>query len=247
MNAIAKPAETAAAAPARTDSAALISVIERVAANPEIDIERMERLFAMHQQMQAAEAQRAYAAALSEMQARIPDIPKRGEIRVRGVLQSTYALWEDVNAAIRPLMQRFGFSISFRTAQDAGNITVMAVLAHRDGHSEQTSITLPHDTSGSKNAVQALGSSLSYGKRYTAGELLNITTRGEDDDGVAGGAQTITDEQAATIRRLVEETGSDMAKFLAYGGIERLEDMPQASFNDAHRMLKAKAAKQEAK
>jgi hypothetical protein len=42
---------------------------------------------------------------------------------------------------------------------------------------------LPHDSTGSKNAVQAVGSSTSYGKRYTACALLNITSRGEDDDG----------------------------------------------------------------
>jgi hypothetical protein len=50
-------------------------------------------------------------------------------------------------------------------------------------------MTLPLDTSGSKNNVQAVGSSTSYGKRYTATLLLNIRTKGEDDDGHAGGDQ----------------------------------------------------------
>jgi hypothetical protein len=42
------------------------------------------------------------------------------------------------------------------------------VLSHELGHSEETTMTLPLDTSGSKNNVQAVGSSTSYGKRYTA-------------------------------------------------------------------------------
>ena len=46
---------------------------------------------------------------------------------------------------------------------------------------------LPADTSGSKNVVQAIGSSVSYGKRYTMQALLNITSGGEDDDGHSGG------------------------------------------------------------
>ncbi|WP_340146807.1 ERF family protein [Halomonas sp. PA16-9] len=41
---------------------------------------------------------------------------------------------------------------------------------------------LPADISGNKNAVQAFGSSTSYGKRYVLSALLNIT-RGQDDNG----------------------------------------------------------------
>ena len=41
---------------------------------------------------------------------------------------------------------------------------------------------LPLDTSGSKNGVQAVGSTVSYGKRYAICALLNIST-GDDTDG----------------------------------------------------------------
>ncbi|HET9820175.1 MAG TPA: ERF family protein, partial [Rhodanobacteraceae bacterium] len=60
-----------------------------------------------------------------------------------------------------------------------------------DGHREETSITLPADTSGSKNAVQAVASSTSYGKRYTAGALLNLTSHGEDDDAFSAVKQEV--------------------------------------------------------
>ena len=60
---------------------------------------------------------------------------------------------------------------------------ITAILSHREGHSEETTLTLDADKSGSKNAVQAVGSSISYGQRYAAVALLNITTRGMDDDG----------------------------------------------------------------
>jgi hypothetical protein len=43
------------------------------------------------------------------------------------------------------------------------------------------------DASGNKNAVQALGSAISYGKRYTASALLNLTSHGEDDDSFRAG------------------------------------------------------------
>lgn len=50
-----------------------------------------------------------------------------------------------------------------------------------------TRLRLPPDLSGDKNSIQAVGSSVSYGKRYTACALLNITSRGEDDARSAAG------------------------------------------------------------
>ena len=44
----------------------------------------------------------------------------------------------------------------------------------------------PAEASGNRNAVQAVASSVSYGKRYTASALLNLTSHGEDDDAFSG-------------------------------------------------------------
>jgi len=64
-------------------------------------------------------------------------------------------------------------------------VTVTATLSHSTGHDVTTSMSGGADTSGSKNAIQALGSSVSYLKRYTASALLNLTSHGSDDDGYA--------------------------------------------------------------
>lgn len=167
----------------------MLAVIARAAADPQCDVDKMERLMAMHERMQASQRQAEFSAALSAMQSELPSIMERGKIKDRsGGVQSKYALWEDVNDAIKPVMQRHGFALTFRTDFTNG-ITVTGVLSHRCGHREETSITLPSDTSGSKNNVQAIGSSVSYGKRYTAGALLNLTSHGEDDDGKLGGSK----------------------------------------------------------
>lgn len=192
MNAVTKavPAENAVA----NYSASLIDVIAQAARDPSVDIDKMERLIAMQERVQGREAQTAYYAALAEMQPNLPIIDERGGIKDRsGAIQSTYALWEDVNEAIRPTLSEHGFSLSFRVSRAEGEIIVTGVLAHRYGHREETTLTLPTDTSGSKNAVQAVGSSTSYGKRYTAFALLNITTTGEDDDGNKAGAKIVHD------------------------------------------------------
>lgn len=232
-------------APAVSQAAAIISVIERAATNPNVDIDKMERLLEMQERIMQRDARAAFASALAEMSPNLPAIVERGGIKDRsGNVQSTYALWEDINDAIKPVLARHGFALSFRTGRDEGQISVTGVLSHREGHSEETTITLPHDSSGSKNAVQAVGSSTSYGKRYTAGLLLNLTSRGEDDDGNAGGSgAVITDEQADTIRDLIGSTGTKISAFLEYIDAPSVADIPASKFQAAMKALLAKQKK----
>lgn len=170
----------------QSEATALIQAIERAAINPAVDVDKMERLLQMQERILARNAEVAFSAAFAEMQSELPVITERGQIVVNDVVRSEYATFEDINEAVKPILHRHGFGVSFRTDFSDG-ITITAVLTHRQGHREQTSMKLPADTSGSKNVVQAIGSSVSYGKRYTMQALLNITSSGEDDDGEAAG------------------------------------------------------------
>lgn len=161
---------------------AILAIISRVATDPQCDIEKMQQLLQMHERIQARQATTQFAADLAAMQTALPSISERGDASGR----YKYALWEDVNTTIKPILSQFGFALSFRTDFSNG-IAVTAVLTHKGGHSESTTIQLPADLSGNKNAVQAVASSISYGKRYTAAALLNITSHGEDDDAYTAG------------------------------------------------------------
>lgn len=191
---VAQPVDQLPIAPAASESAAILSVIERMATNADIDPDRIERFIALKERMDKEAARKAFAAALAECQSELPVIEERGQIKYGKKGKDgedegpTYALWEDINEAIRPVLKIHGFALSFRTGQTPeGKIIVTGILSHREGHFEETSMSLMHDSTGAKNAVQAMGSSISYGKRYTASALLNLTSRGEDDDGEAGG------------------------------------------------------------
>lgn len=235
-------------------SAAIIQVIERAAANPNIDVEKMERLLAMQERVLERHAKAAFIEAFAQMKPALPVIDRKGRIEVRKkdahgertgpVQQSTaFARWEDIDEAITPILCEYGFVLSFRTsATSDGRIVVTAVLSHREGHEEQTSLPpLPFDTTGSKNNVQAVGSSLSYGKRYAATLLLNIRTRGEDDDGEAANiVNCITEEQIGELQALIDSVGADKAKFLAYLKVQSLADIPSAKFKGAVEALNAK-------
>jgi hypothetical protein len=221
----------------------ILAVIERAARDPQVDADKMERMMALYERVNASNAKSAYMAELAEMQTGLPAIAERGGIgKTGGGVQSTYARWEDINDAIKPVLAKHGFALSFRTGQEDSKITVTGVLSHKDGHSESTTIHLPSDTSGSKNAVQAVGSSVSYGKRYVASALLNLTSRGEDDDGAAeGGNVPVGTDQVGHIRRLLDDSGADIEKFCAHFKIDAVPDLRARDFDRAVTMLNTRA------
>ena len=240
MSAVMKQEEARVVAPMQEGST-LLAVISRAASDPNTDIEKMERLMAMHERMVAKQAQSEFAAALSEMQDELPAVAERGNAAGR----YTYALWEDINAAIKPVLKKYGFALSFRT-DFASGIKVTGVLSHRAGHSETTDFVLAADKSGNKNDVQAIASSVSYGKRYTAGALLNLTSHGEDDDAYRAAVPLITEEHTATLKALAEEVKADIPAFLKFMtgtckvAIDKIEDIPEKAYPDAVAALNAK-------
>lgn len=225
------------------ESAALLSVIERAARDPSVDVDKMERLMQMHERIQARAAKAAYNAALAELQPELPIITEKGEINHNGRLISKYALWEDVVQAITPALAAHGFALSFRIGRDGDRQIIKGILSHRSGHSEETEMSLPLDMSGAKNAVQGVGSTVSYGKRYVTQALLNLVSRGEDDDGQGGGNGLITAEQKESLITLMKETGADTAKFLSYMGVAALDEIKATDFGKAKTGLEAKKRK----
>lgn len=230
-NAVAQRQDSAAVVPAG-ESATILQVIQRAAADPQCDIEKMERLMAMHERMQARNAEAEFNASMAAMQSEMPSIAERGQIKVQGQVRSNYATFEDINDIVKPIMQQFGFAVSFRVETVQAGMSVTGILMHRAGHREQTTMLLPLDTSGSKNAVQALGSSVSYGKRYVLGALLNITTRGEDDDGNAAvpPKKLVTPAQAQQLHALLAQCLQDTQD--AFDGMYgATENVPAAEFD----------------
>jgi len=203
MNAVAKIDQ----APVPAEGSTLLAVISRAAADPNTDVGKMERLMAMYERIETKRSEAEFAEALSAMQDKLPAIAERGQVSGR----YTYALWEDINAAIKPILTQFGFALSFRT-DFADGIAVTGVLSHRAGHSISTTIKLPPDPSGNKPAVQAVASSVSYGKRYAAGALLNLTSHGEDDDAFAASQSSAVEQWTAAI-----ESCADVASLEKYG------------------------------
>jgi hypothetical protein len=222
MGAIEREPSTAVAV--TNDVAAVMQVIERAASNPDVSVEKLEKLLDIQERIFSKNAEIAFNGAMAEMQAELPVITEKGSIIVDQKLRSRYAKFEDINEAVKPILMKHGFAISFRIDSTNGKVNVTGILTHRGGHREQTSMELPVDTSGSKNPVQAVGSSTAYGKRYVMEALLNLTSRGQDDDGKRGGGSAVSEERFQALKKQIEATTSkDAAKKLWSVGVKECE------------------------
>ena len=193
--------ETRSVAPSEHQSQSLLPMIDKLVERPDFDVAKLEKLLDMQERVMNRSAMEQFNSAMASMQCDLPSIAERGQAH-----NTKYATFEDINDVVKPVMQRHGFAISFRVSNIQGGIEVTGVLMHKGGHREETTMTLPLDTSGSKNAVQAVGSSVSYGKRYVMSAMLNLTTRGEDDDGnSAAPVKTVSPAQAAYLKSLLNQ------------------------------------------
>ena len=181
------PISTAQPSPLADDGDdGLVQMFERLATNKDVDVEKLERLIAMRERIIALNARAAFNGAFSRMQPEMPEIAERGQLVVKGIVRSTYAKLEDIQAAIKPILKNFGFAMRHRTewpVDKPGIIRIVGILSHEQGHFEESTFEAPMDKSDYRSDVQSQGSTVSYGRRYTTIDVLNITTRGGDNDG----------------------------------------------------------------
>jgi ERF superfamily protein len=164
----------------------MLPMIERLAAMKDFDVAKLEKLIDMQERILEREAKAAFEAAFAIMQPDIPQIDEKGRIIVKGQLRSTYAKLEDIHEVVKPIIARHGFSIRHKTewpADKPGIIRIVGILGHKQGHRETTEFEAPSDKSDYRSDIQSQGSTVSYGRRYTTLDLLNISTRGQDKDG----------------------------------------------------------------
>ena len=164
------------------DTARVLDMIASAATNPSVDVAKMQALLDMQERVLDRNARAAFMEAFARLQDDLPSIRKDGAITNKtGQVQSRYSKWETMHRIISPIIRRHGFTLSFRNGSDGRGVAVEAMLAGY-GHVESSGLMpVPADTSGNKNAAQAMGSAASYGKRYATIMLLNIVTE-EDDD-----------------------------------------------------------------
>ena len=159
------------------------------------DVATLEKLLDLQQRWERGEARKAFDAAMAQAKAEMPSIIKGREVDFTNSSgQRTNYRYEDLGsiaATINPILAKHGLSYRFRTASPPGQpIEVTCIISHRMGWSEENTLTAPRDDSGKKNAIQAIGSAVTYLQRYTLKAALGLAAS-YDDDGRATGASAV--------------------------------------------------------
>lgn len=162
----------------------MVNMIERLVLNPDADLDKLERMLAMKERMEAQAAKVSFARALSEARSNIPPIIKDATVDFTSAKGRTHYKHETlagIAKVIDPILSEHGISYRFRTDQGQGGVRVTCIVQHSDGHAEETTLVGAPDQSGNKNGFQAVGSAVTYLQRYTLKAALGLSAEVDDD------------------------------------------------------------------
>jgi hypothetical protein len=146
-----------------------------------IDTQSMRELLQLQREWEAGEAKRAFDADKINLMREMPTVIGKDISVDFGKTKFNFASLAHILEEVEPFLAKHRFSKSWKTQNENGLVHVTCTLTHALGHSIDTTLAAAPDTSGSKNPVQSVGSTVEYLKRYTLNCLLGITTKDELD------------------------------------------------------------------
>lgn len=228
-----------------------LEMIRTFIERPDSDPAGLEKLMDLYDRWKNDSAREAYMAAMKACKEELPIVVRDAENRHT---QSRYARLETVSLGIDPITTKHGFSLSYGTADSPKeeHVRILCDCMHEGGYSQRYQLDCPYDSAGAKGTVnktpiQAMGSTISYGRRYLKLMIFDVTVANEDDDGQQGAV--ITPDQIGEINDLLvsfNATRGDFDRFLRFMEVESLDRIPAKKFQDAVSHLKRKAEQRKA-
>lgn len=222
---------------------ALLAMISAAAANPEVNVDKLERLLAMRDRAEARAKEDAFNEAMALTQEAM------GPIRADATNPSTksrYASHAALDRALRPIYTPHGFALSYNTEEGGpeGHIRVVCYVTCK-GHSRKYQADMAADGKGAKGGdvmtkTHATGSALTYGQRYLLKMIFNIAVDRDDDGNSAGrtvlnnvdpDVPKINQHQIDALVEKCEAVGCPRPKFLEWAQVARFEDIPASLFD----------------
>ena len=221
----------------------IYEVLGQLARDPSVDVARITQLMDLQLRAEAHQAEKEFNAAFARLQPRMPRITKRGKIEMGSKGMMKFARYEDLDAAIKPLYAAEGFSLSFSSRATDKGIILVGILKHCAGHTltPAPELQLPPDAGAGRNSLQALGSSLSYAKRYLTCDIFNIVTADEDNDGTSLSA--VTQDQIDNIDAMLRDNELDdqyRSKLLETMNVKALSDLQRVQVPTILSLIRAK-------
>lgn len=249
MNAVAKTENTGTAV--ADYGASLMQVIAKAASDPNVDVEKMERLFAMQERVQARDAEMAFNSALNAAQAEMRPIAANAS---NPQTRSRYATFDKLDRVLRPIYTSHGFSLSFdeEDSPKEQHIRVVCHVSHVAGHTRTYRCDMPADGKGAKGGdvmtkTHAAGAAKSYGARYLEKGIFNVAVGEDDDDGNIGRPKAapalISDSDVVLIEQHCRALGgSTRSAMLKAYDVQAIDDLTAKQAKSVLSRLKGKLA-----
>lgn len=225
------------------DVKSLLAIIDRVAENPEIDLERVRELFAMRDSMVAEYREQAFNEAMALAQGEIGAVAVNCQ---NDFTKSTYANLDAIHREAKPIWTKYGFSVFTRDkpSTTSGFQHVSTEIRHAAGHKEVIEGDWPLDIGGkdgnkNKTPIQAIGSTRSYARRYNELAAFDIAITYEDNDGnpikpqqsvSACSNAPISQGQITNLRKLIADNGYPEERLLKRARVDDIGQITQSRF-----------------
>ena len=199
------------------------------------DIEDIEKLLTLQERWEANEARKEYHVAMADFKANAPMLKKDKKVGYKtdkGSVGYAYASLFNITKNISAELSKHGLSASWYTKQN-GAIIVTCKITHIKGHFEEVTLSAPADTSGAKNTIQAIGSTVAYLERYTLLAATGLAAEDMDDDGQKAATEYIDEKQKSTLVDMLSDKGVSLEKFCSKFNVKELAELPKAKYQQA--------------
>lgn len=175
----------------------------RMAISQKQDIEKVTQFVEWYEKR---EAKKAFVAAMKQFKANPPLILKNKHVhyptKAGGVVDYRHATLDHVCNEVIPALSAVGITHTWKVAQDKEFITVICVLTHELGHSEETQMMGSPDTSGDKSPLKAVSSTVTHLQRYTLLAGCGLAASNDDETETGNGRPFV---EAAEIEKFCKE------------------------------------------
>ena len=236
--------------PAVIDTDAFLGFVERAMRDPSFDVAKFQVLLDLYHIERDRVKRDAFNQAMALVQSEITQVRATGR---NPTFNNPYARLEDLDRDARHIYSAHGFNVRYGSAlsdksvpaPSPGEIRIVLTISHSAGYSEEHHLDGPKDTqtgARGRTGIQAVGSTVTYLRRYLLQMVLNLVQAGnpDDDDGEAtrrspppprpqqggnGGAE----ERLANLQKLLDECpNTDAIEALHKRSLRVIETAPPA-------------------
>lgn len=160
----------------------------RLAIEKGAGVEAMTTLMNVRRELNAEAAKKAFDMAMALFQAECPVISKTvGVPTSGGVIAYKFSPFEQIIAAVKPLLQKHGFSYALDTDTESqgGWVIAKCRITHSGGHEIVSTAKFPLGTkTGIMSETQVYAAALTFASRRVFCNAFGIVTAGEDKNGI---------------------------------------------------------------